>query len=50
VQIPVELRLPREKKYAFSISVLDHISGREVVKNVTLRNNIPPTMPVKIGR
>jgi hypothetical protein len=50
VQIPVELRLPREKKYAFSISVRDHISGREVVKNVTLRNNIPPTIPVKIGR
>jgi hypothetical protein len=49
VQIPVELRLPRGKKYAFSISVLDHISSREVVKNVTLRNNILPTLPVKIG-
>ena len=50
VLIPVELRLPRGKKYAFYISVLDHISGREMVKNVTLRNNILPTMPVPMKK
>ncbi len=50
VLIPVELRLPRGRKYAFSISVLDHISGLKVVKKITLRNNIPepkPAMPAK---
>ena len=38
VQIPVILRLPRGRRYAFKIWVLDHISGRELVKQVTLRN------------
>ncbi len=50
VLIPVELRLPLGKKYAFSISVLDHISGLDVVKKITLRNSLPdikPTLPVK---
>jgi hypothetical protein len=38
VQIPVALRLPRGRKYEFEIRVLDHISGRESVKQVALRN------------
>jgi hypothetical protein len=38
VQIPVTLRLPRGLRFAFKIRVLDHISGREVVKEITLRN------------
>ena len=38
VQIPVILRLPRGRRYTFIIWVLDHISGREVVKEITLRN------------
>ena len=52
VLIPVELRLPRGKKFTFSIAVLDHISGLEVVKKITLRNNIPdnkPPISVKSG-
>lgn len=47
VLIPVELRLPRGKKYAFSISVLDHISGLEVVKKTILRNTIPDRQTVR---
>ena len=38
VTIPVELRLPRGRRYAFTISVLDRVSGLEVVKKTTLRN------------
>lgn len=38
VQIPVVLRLLRGRRYAFKILVLDHISGRELVKQITLRN------------
>jgi len=47
VLIPVELRLPRGEKFAFSISVLDRISGLEVVKKITLRNNLPDINPHK---
>jgi VWFA-related protein len=45
VLIPVEVRLPPGGKFAFTISVLDHISGLEVVKKMALRNNIPDTKP-----
>lgn len=38
VRIPVTLRLPRGQRYAFTIRVLDHISGRETVKQIVLRN------------
>jgi len=38
VRIPVTLRLPRGQRYAFTIRVLDHISGREAVKHIILRN------------
>jgi len=45
VLIPVELRLPPGGRFAFTISVLDRISGLEAVKKTTLHNNIPDTKP-----
>jgi hypothetical protein len=38
VEIPVVLRLPRGRRYSFRIRVVDQISGRELVKETTLRN------------
>ncbi len=38
VRIPVTLRLPRGQQYTFTIRVLDHVSGREAVKQIVLRN------------
>jgi hypothetical protein len=38
VRIPVTLRLPPGQRYTFTIRVLDHISGREAVKQIVLRN------------
>lgn len=38
VKIPVSLSLPGDPPFKFTIRVLDRISGREAVKQITLRN------------